>query len=207
MTRAQSMPKYWRTLVTVSAVTTLTATLLTAVSPAQAKDTSPTAALVGSFGVGGDATGGVNERTGQFHVQLPVASMPGINGGALDSGAVDVGLSYMQELAAVGANRFGLGAGWTWSGSFVDVDAGVRVFPASGGVFNADQSKTSGLDQYVLEDIVFSQEPRAKSQEPRAKSQEPRARSSRGTPRRRCGRVFIFYGVRRRTHRLLQRRR
>jgi YD repeat-containing protein len=40
----------------------------------------------------------------------------------------------------------------------VEVDGGVQVFPASGGIFVADASQPSGLDRYTLEDVVFTQE-------------------------------------------------
>jgi hypothetical protein len=71
---------------------------------------------------------------------------------------VDVGVSYRQDLAGTG-DIFGLGAGWVWNIPRVNVDAGVQVSPASGGVFDADASKPSGLNGYVLEDLVFHQTP------------------------------------------------
>jgi YD repeat-containing protein len=54
-------------------------------------------------------------------------------------------------------DRFGLGTRWGWPGSFVDVEGGVRVFPASGGVYYADASQPSGLSGYVLGDVFFTQ--------------------------------------------------
>jgi YD repeat-containing protein len=142
-----------RFVVVVVVVGVLGASFLTAgVSSAGAVEQG--VPVVGSFGVGGGLSGGVDEGSGVFDVQVPVWGLPGVGG----RGGVDVGLSYSQGLAAGGVDRFGVGAGMGWSGSFVDVDGGVKVFPASGGMYNADASKPSGLDRYVLGDLVFTQE-------------------------------------------------
>jgi YD repeat-containing protein len=154
-TYTRSLWTRFRVTVGSLVVAALAATFLTVnIMPVQAASSSMSA-VVGSFGVGGGLSGGVNEGTGAFDMQVPVLSLPGVSG----RGAVDVGLSYSQDLAAGGIDRFGMGAGMGWSGSFVDVDGGVRVFPASGGTYNADASKPSGLDRYVLGDLVFAQEP------------------------------------------------
>jgi YD repeat-containing protein len=106
--------------------------------------------------VGGALSGGVDERTGGFALQTPLLALPGIPGG---SGSVDMGVSYRQDLAASNGDVSGLGPGWVWNMPRVNVDAGVQVSPASGGVFDADASKPSGLNGYVLEDLVFRQTP------------------------------------------------
>jgi RHS repeat-associated protein len=93
---------------------------------------------------------------GGFALQTPLLALPGVPGGG---GSVDVGVSYRQDLAAGNGDVYGLGAGWVWNMPRVNVDSGVQVSPASGGVFDADASKPSGLNGYVLEDLVFAQTP------------------------------------------------
>jgi hypothetical protein len=89
--------------------------------------------VVGSFGMGGSATGGVNEATGVFGVQVPVMGVPGVN-----DGGADLSVSYRQNSSET--EEQGVGARWVWGVSRVVVDGGVKVFPASGGVFDADAS-------------------------------------------------------------------
>lgn len=97
-------------------------------------------AVVGGFGLGDGVEGLVDERLGSLTVGVPVGGL---------------GVSWSSELS--GANRFGLGAGWGISGvGFVDTVGGVRVFPSSGGMFAADASVLSGLQNYVLDDVRFT---------------------------------------------------
>lgn len=96
--------------------------------------------VVGGFGLGDRIEGLIDEQTGVLSVDLPVAG---------------VGMGWSSQLSAV--DRFGLGPGWGLSGvGFVDTVGGVRVFPASGGVFIADASVPSGLRDYVLDNLTFT---------------------------------------------------
>jgi YD repeat-containing protein len=157
-TTTSSLMSLWsrsRTFVVGVAVAALAAAFLVSdVNPARAGEGATP--VVGSFGVGGALSGGVDERTGGFALQTPLLALPGIPGGG---GSVDVGVSYRQDLAAGNGDVYGLGAGWVWNIPRVNVDSGVQVSPASGGVFDADASKPSGLNGYVLEDLVFAQTP------------------------------------------------
>ena len=59
----------------------------------------------------------------------------------------------------VGWTGIGLGPGWGLSGvGSVEVTGGVRVRPASGGVYEVDAQVPSGLAGYTLADVVFTQE-------------------------------------------------
>jgi RHS repeat-associated protein len=99
--------------------------------------------VVGGFGLGDRLEGLIDAQTGGFAFTLQVA-----------------GLELSWQSSGVGLNRFGLGDGWAIAGlSQLDVDGGVRVFPASGDVYEADASAPSGLHGYTLGDLAFSQEP------------------------------------------------
>jgi YD repeat-containing protein len=96
-------------------------------------------AVVGGFGVGDGAEALIDERSGGFSITVPVGSG---------------GLSWSS--AAAGVDRFGLGPGVVISDvGYVDVAGGVRVFPGSGGMYEADASVPSGLRDYVRDDIRF----------------------------------------------------
>src|SRR5262245_32235718 len=69
---------------------TLFAGLLIPAIPAYSNDT--TSQVVGTFSAGGNATAGINERTGALEFQIPLFSMPGANGNA-----VALGASYSQD--------------------------------------------------------------------------------------------------------------
>jgi YD repeat-containing protein len=102
-------------------------------------DSGVGSAVVGGFGVGDGVEALVDERSGGLSITVPVGSG---------------GLSWSS--AAAGVDRFGLGPGVVISDvGFVDVPGGVRVFPGSGGVFEADASVPSGLRNYVRGDIRF----------------------------------------------------
>ncbi|KAA9105621.1 RHS repeat-associated core domain-containing protein [Microbacterium rhizomatis] len=97
--------------------------------------------VVGGFGLGDGVEGLIDERVGSFSFGVPVA---------------DLGLRW--DSRAVGANRVGFGSGWVVAGlGAVGVTGGVKVYPASGGVYDADASTPSGMSGYVLGDTVFSQ--------------------------------------------------
>ncbi|WP_308798657.1 RHS repeat-associated core domain-containing protein [Agromyces silvae] len=98
---------------------------------------------VGGFALGDEVEGLIDERSGALSFVLPAGSL---------------GLSWDARAAAV--DRHGFGHGWTVAGAgFVDTEGGVRVFPASGGVFPAVSSVPSGLSGYALEDLRFEQVP------------------------------------------------
>jgi hypothetical protein len=111
-----------RVIVTALAVTFLVAD----VSSANEQEASPVTPVVGSFGIGSGVSGEVDERTGGFALQVPLMELPGVISATGSSGAVSIGVSYSQELAGTGIDRFGLGVGFQWSeGTYVDVDGGV----------------------------------------------------------------------------------
>ncbi|WP_308799083.1 RHS repeat-associated core domain-containing protein [Agromyces silvae] len=56
-------------------------------------------------------------------------------------------------------DRYGFGVGWGLGFAVVEVEGGVRVSPASGGVFEAADSVPSGLLGYAGSDVVFRQVP------------------------------------------------
>ncbi|WP_308799321.1 RHS repeat domain-containing protein [Agromyces silvae] len=101
----------------------------------------PPVVELGSFGVGDGLEGVVNEVDGSFGVVVPVAG---------------VSLGWDSR---VGVDRYGFGVGWGLGFAVVEVEGGVRVSPASGGVFEAADSVPSGLLGYSGSDVVFRQVP------------------------------------------------
>jgi RHS repeat-associated protein len=96
---------------------------------------------VGGFAVGDGVEALVDERSGGVSFALAAG-----------------GISLGWDARLVAVDRYGLGVGWSVAGvGFVDVEGGVRVFPANRGVFPADASVPSGLSGYVLEDLRFEQ--------------------------------------------------
>jgi RHS repeat-associated protein len=96
-------------------------------------------AVVGGFGIGDGAEALIEERSGGLRIDVPVGSG---------------GLSWSS--ASAGVDQVGFGPGWGVAGlGYVDVTGGVRVFPGSGGVFEADASVPSGLRNYVRDDLRF----------------------------------------------------
>jgi hypothetical protein len=92
MTWTLSARTRFRIFMSIGVLVAMTATCVTAVSPARAGETS--ALAVGSFGVGEGITGGIDERTGTLSLQIPLISLPGVDG----SGLVNMGISYGHEL-------------------------------------------------------------------------------------------------------------
>ncbi|MDR5698751.1 RHS repeat domain-containing protein [Agromyces aerolatus] len=100
-------------------------------------------AVLGGFALGDDVEGLVDPQTGAFSFTLPVA-----------------GASIGWDSRAAGVDRSGLGAGWSIAGvAHVETEGGVRVSPSSGGSYPANSTAPSGLDGYLLRDVVFRQEP------------------------------------------------
>jgi RHS repeat-associated protein len=98
--------------------------------------------VVGGFGLGDRLEGLIDAQSGDFSFTVPVA-----------------GLEVSWGSRGAGVDRFGLGGGWAIAGvSQLDVDGGVRVFPAAGDVYEADASAPSGLHGYTLGDLSFSQD-------------------------------------------------
>ncbi|WP_308797484.1 hypothetical protein [Agromyces silvae] len=97
--------------------------------------------LLGGFSLGDQIEAMVDPRSGAFSFALPVA-----------------GVSVAWSSSAAAVDRSGLGEGWSIAGvAQVDTEGGVRVSPASGGVYAANGSVPSGLDGYLLGDVVFRQ--------------------------------------------------
>ncbi|KAA9110502.1 RHS repeat-associated core domain-containing protein [Microbacterium rhizomatis] len=83
----------------------------------------------------------IDERVGSLSLDVPIK-----------------GLGLRWDSRSVGVDQVGFGSGWVVSGlGRVGVTGGVKVFPASGGVYDADASVPSGMAGYVLGDVVFSQ--------------------------------------------------
>ncbi|MDR5701503.1 RHS repeat-associated core domain-containing protein [Agromyces aerolatus] len=100
-------------------------------------------AVLGGFALGDGVEGLVDAASGAFSFALPVA-----------------GVSVGWDSRAAAVDRSGLGAGWSVAGlAHVDTEGGVRVSPASGGMFPADATVPSGLSGYLLGDVVFRQRP------------------------------------------------
>lgn len=113
------------------------------VSPASAAEpgSSVETPVVGGFGLGDRLEGLIDAQTGDFSFTVPVAGLE---------------LAWSSR---GGLDRFSLGDGWAIAGvSQLDVDGGVRVFPAAGDVYEADASAPSGLHGYTLADLSFSQD-------------------------------------------------
>jgi RHS repeat-associated protein len=99
-------------------------------------------ALVGGFGLGDGLEGSVDEPSGAFRFALPAG-----------------GLNLGWDSRAMGSDLVGLGAGWSFGLARIQVEGGVRVFPASGGSYLANASEPSGLDGYTQADTRFEQAP------------------------------------------------
>src|SRR5262245_16552801 len=82
--------------------------------------------VVGGFSMGDGLEGTISERDGAFSLAFPVG-----------------GLSLGWASGGIGVDRFGFGSGWGWRLGHVDPQGGVRVFPASGGVYEVDGSHRS----------------------------------------------------------------
>jgi RHS repeat-associated protein len=128
-------------LIASTLVVTLSAGLSTAARAAETDVPAPDT-IVGDFGLGDGLEGGIDEHWGSFAFGVSAGGVP---------------LSW--DSARVGSDRYGLGDGWSWRTAFIDTDGGIRVFPANGGVFEADASSASGLLDYPAADLVFEHRP------------------------------------------------
>jgi RHS repeat-associated protein len=124
------------------------ALISTSVAPASAADDaspdlSSSTAAPEAMRLGGEVTAQLVERDGSLILSVPVGGVP---------------ITFSST--AVGADdRTGLGAGWGFGMTSVDVEAGVRIFPASGGVYEVDASQPSGLAGYGKRDLAFAAVP------------------------------------------------
>lgn len=125
----------------VAAAVAVVALVAGAVSPAYADTSNGVASGAGvdATVVVGDFQGGVDVRTGMLS-------------GAVAAGAVTV--SWNQSVSA--SDRYGLGAGWGWGVSFVDVASGM-VFPGTGGQYVWDLAgSATGLRDFIGEGARFA---------------------------------------------------
>jgi RHS repeat-associated protein len=136
---------------------TATATILVvglAASPAMAESTlgssavgdtggaSTADAIVGAFSLGDGLEGLIDEADGALSVS---AAVPG--------------LALQWDSRRLGDDRYGFGAGWSVGLTHVATEGGIRVFPASGGVYEADASHPAGLAGYPTSAVRFDQIP------------------------------------------------
>jgi RHS repeat-associated protein len=119
------------------------------------KDDGP-APVSNAFAMGGGVGGSIDQRTGAFQASVPLVNIAGRGGDGLS-----LTLTYDQALAEQGdaGDRFGLGAGWTLGVPWVDTLGGLRVYPASGGSYDADTDSPTGLHDYPLRDLAFADAP------------------------------------------------
>jgi RHS repeat-associated protein len=116
-----------------------------AVSPVWADDggggagSGAGAPVLGGFALGDAIEGLIDERDGALTVSVPA-------GGVM--------LSW-DSRAAGAAGASGLPAGWGFGLARVLTEGGVRVSPASGGLYELDASQPSGLAGYGLSDLRF----------------------------------------------------
>ncbi|WP_308799922.1 RHS repeat domain-containing protein [Agromyces silvae] len=125
----------------IALVASVCAALLTGGLPsawASASDDSAPIADLGTFGLGGGLDAVVDPADGSVRF--------GISAG---------GLALTWNSREVGVDRFGFGGGWSLGLARVETRGGVRVFPASGGVFEMDATHPSGLLGYPLADVAF----------------------------------------------------
>jgi RHS repeat-associated protein len=111
-----------------------------AVSPASAGEAGERrpAVELGAFALGDGLEAALGERDGSLRF---AASAGG------------VGLTW--DSRAIGIDRSGFGHGWSVGLGSIDTDGGVRVFPASGGAYEADSSQPTGLHGYPRDDVRF----------------------------------------------------
>jgi len=136
-----------RGLLVALGIATCCAVVSGSAAPSWAGQAEPPAAGepagLGGFALGDGAEGLIDPASGAFSFALPVA-----------------GISVAWDSRVAGSDRAGLGPGWSIAGlPRVEVEGGVRVSPSSGGVYRANASVTSGLDGYLLGDVVFRQRP------------------------------------------------
>lgn len=130
-------------LVTAAAVGAL---VTAGISPAWA---APTAGDAGSAGSGAPVSGSVELGSG-------VTASVGERDGSLTVAVPLGGLPLTWHSLAAGADPGGLGAGWGFGFTRVEVDGGVRLLLQSGGVYEMDASQPSGLAGYGVHDLAFA---------------------------------------------------
>ncbi|GAA3611298.1 RHS repeat domain-containing protein [Microlunatus ginsengisoli] len=151
MSSPQPARTHRRTLAGVVAAVALALLAVYLVTPPP-RASAATTAPVGSLSLGTGLSGRVDPRTGEFSVSVPVADIRGIG----DAG-IAFSLSWQQARATASIDRSGWGAGWSLSTSFVNTNGQKRVYPASGGSYLLDPTTPSGLADYKLADLVFTQ--------------------------------------------------
>jgi RHS repeat-associated protein len=133
-----------RTTTLVLALAAGAALVTGAVSPAAAEvpvSSAPAGSVaLGAIGLVDGLSGAFSEREGGFGFDVPAG-----------------GLRLAWDSRMAGANRYGLGYGWSWPVSHVQTEGGVRVFASSGGVFEADSTHPTGLASYGERDLLFEQ--------------------------------------------------
>ncbi|WP_308798652.1 RHS repeat domain-containing protein [Agromyces silvae] len=137
-------PARSRVLLCAAALILTIAFVAEAISPSWAATDAPTAiasALVDDVSLGGEVTGRIDERSGALTVEVPLG-----------------GLTLRWDSRMASTDRAELGPGWDWAGlGHVDVRGGVRAFPPAGGVYEAAASSPTGLLDYTIADVHFSQ--------------------------------------------------
>jgi RHS repeat-associated protein len=153
-----AVPRWLSALLSVALVATLiqAAGAAPALAAAAGRKGATPGLVSNAFAMGSDVGGSIDQRTGAFQTSVPLVSVTGPAGTGLS-----LALGYDQSLAALGepGNRFGLGPGWTLGMPWVDTAGGVHVYPASGGSYAYDSSRTTGLADYPLQDLSFAKNP------------------------------------------------
>lgn len=98
--------------------------------------------VLGGFAVGDGLEALIDERDGGLSFTLGLG-----------------GLDLRWDSRQVGAEAGELGPGWGFGLMTIGTSGGVRVFPASGGSYEADASQASGLLGYGMRDLVFRATP------------------------------------------------
>ena len=105
----------------------------------------------GAFALGGGVGGGIDPRTGQFSVSVPL-----VNVASRGDSSVSLTLGWDQARAGIGLDRFGFGGGWGLGTTFIQATGKITVYPANGGAYTTDATFHSGLHDYPLQDLVFA---------------------------------------------------
>jgi RHS repeat-associated protein len=98
--------------------------------------------VLGGFAVGDGLEAFLDERDGGVSFTLGLG-----------------GVDLTWDVRRMGAEPEGLGPGWSFGVMTIATSGGVRVFPASGGSYEADASQASGLHGYGMRDLVFRAAP------------------------------------------------
>jgi hypothetical protein len=105
----------------------------------------------GAFALGGGVGGGIDPRTGQFSVSVPLVTVA-----SRGDSSVSLTLGWDQARAGAGLDRLGFGGGWGLGTTFIETQGAITVYPASGGAYTTDDTFASGLHDYPLEDLTFA---------------------------------------------------